>query len=440
MKTVVICIIILLVVSIGCREKSSEDRINVLLILLDTVRADHLHCYGYPRETTPTIDSLAGMGTRWIQVQAQSSWTLPAMTSIFTGTTERTHRAGLRNGKAFGLSEYLETMPVLLKDAGYTTGAFFNVPVMAPSYGFTRGFDYFDCRGCSIETTKAEEVVDSFINWMDNRNRSNASPFFVALHLFDPHSPYDPPDPFRTMWTDPDYSGPDWPRSTAAELITGYNSGEIDSTALTHMINSYDGEIAYTDSQLRRVFNYLHEKGHADNTLIILVADHGEEFGEHGGVLHGFQLYQETTRVPLIITGPGISIGYIDHNVVGQIDILPSLLEYLKIPVPEQVEGRNIIGLNENAEPVMLPASGFITTRDIIVTRLGSRKVFWNSSDDTSVMYDLTADREENNPLQADSELVEGARYYWTTPAMFDPLPVPGQEMFSEKLKDLGYL
>lgn len=433
-------VIVFLVIMIGCKTEQPDARPNILLVLLDTVRADHLHCYGYERTTSPVIDSLAAEGTIWMQVQGQSSWTLPAMASIFTGTSERSHRAGLRDGHAFGLSEELETIPVLLKDEGYTTSAFFNVPVMAPSYGFTRGFDFTDCRGCSVETLKAEEVVDSFIDYMDHQNIHDDSPFFIVLHLFDPHSPYEPPEPFASLWADQSYNGTRWGSKTTAEIITGFSSGEMDSAGLQNMIDLYDGEIAYTDNQLRRVFNYFEDRGIIDNTLVILVADHGEEFGEHGEVLHGFQLYQETTRVPLIISGPNISSGNVEYTVVGQMDILPTLLAYLEIPIPGQVEGRNIIGVPDTTPPVLLPASGFITPRDEVVVRRGPVKVFWSVSTDQAVQYDIDSDIGEMNPVSADTSMREEARIYFSTPPLVDAPVVPGQEMLSKKLRDLGYL
>ncbi|MBN2587636.1 MAG: sulfatase [Candidatus Fermentibacteraceae bacterium] len=427
--------VIIFTALIGCQSGTVDERPSVLLILIDTVRADHLNCYGYPRETSPVLDSLASEGTRWADVQGQSSWTLPAMASIFTGTSERSHRAGFRNGQAFGISEDLITLPEILRNEGYVTAAFFNVPVMAPSYGFTSGFDFYDCRGCSVSQC-AREVIDSSIMWLDRCRQ----PFFIALHLFDPHAPYEPPEPFAGYWSDPDYTGFNWAGALAQEMISGFSEGAIDSAGMAQMIALYDGELAYTDSQIGRLVQYMNGRGLLHNTLIVIVADHGEEFGEHGRILHGFQLYEETTRVPLIVIGQDIPAGYVDHNVVGHIDIMPSILDYLDVPVPQQAQGRSFFGLEQDAQPELLPASGYFSSGDWIVVRYDSLKVFWNTADDLSKMFDIQLDRGELNPLPADSLLVDDAMLYWATPALADPDPVPSQGMFVEKLMDLGYI
>lgn len=432
-----ICVSAALLLS-GCGSGETAGGLNVLLVIIDTVRADHLGCYGYGRSTSTVIDSLAAEGTMWRNVQGQSSWTLPAMASIFTGTTERAHRSGLREGLAMGLSPDLETMPQMLQQRGYNTAAFFNVAVLAPSYGFVRGFDFYDCRGCTIDQN-AEEVTDSFLRWMEE-GRRGGSPFFVTLHLFDPHYPYTPPEPWNSRWTDPDYRGADWTDVASADYLAGFAGGEVDSAAMHHIIACYDAEIAYTDSQLSRVFSFLRREGLADSTLVILMADHGEEFGEHGQVMHGFQLYQETVGVPLVMSGPGIPSGAVEEGPVAQIDVLPTLLARLGMQVPEQVQGMDLIGGDSIPADRVIPSSGFTTDLEQAALRRGDLKLFWEPGDGQPVMYDLASDPREMVPLEPDSSLIEEAEFYWATPEMGEPAPVPGTEMFVEKLRNLGYI
>ena len=434
----VICASVMLFLS-GCGTGETAGGLNVLLVIVDTVRADHLGCYGYERPTSPVMDSLAAAGTRWENVQGQSSWTLPAMASIFTGATERAHRSGLREGLAMGLSPDLESMPQLLQQRGYNTAAFFNVAVLAPSYGFVRGFDFYDCRGCTIDQN-AEEVTDSFLRWMEEGRRRDGSPFFVTLHLFDPHYPYTPPEPWKSLWTDTEFRGADWTDVASADYLAGFSGGEVDSAAMHHVIACYDAEIAYTDSQLSRVFSFLRREGLADSTLVILMADHGEEFGEHGQVMHGFQLYQETVGVPLIMSGPGVPSGAVREVTVAQIDVLPTLLGRLGMQVPPQVQGMDLLAGEGSPEDRVIPSSGFTTDREQAALRRGHLKLFWQPGDGQAVMYDLASDPEELMPLEPDSGLVVEAEFYWATPAMGEPAPVPGTEMFVEKLRNLGYI
>ena len=286
----------------------------------------------------------------------------------------------------------------------------------------------------------AEEVTDSFLKWMEEGRRRDGSPFFVTLHVFDPHYPYTPPEPWKSLWTDADYRGDDWTDVASADYLAGFGGGEVDPAAMRHIIACYDAEIAYTDSQLSRVFSFLRREGLADSTLVILMSDHGEEFGEHGQVMHGFQLYQETVGVPLVMSGPGIPSGAVEEGPVAQIDVLPTLLARLGMQVPEQVQGMDLIGGDSIPAHRVIPSSGFTTDLEQAALRRDDMKLFWGPGEDPAVMYDLSSDPEELMPLEPDSGLVVEAEFYWATPAMGEPAPVPGTEMFVEKLRNLGYI
>ncbi len=359
------------------------------------------------------------------------------MTSIFTGVSERTHRAGMINGKFYGISDSLVVLPEILAENGFSTYAVFNVVVMSPRFGFSRGFDFGEYSGCSLEALDADEVVDAFIGWMDSRNSSQR--FFAVLHFFDPHFPYDPPDGFRN-YRDPDYHGTDYGRDLGEEMFEAFHNGEMGEEGLQHMVDSYDGEIAFTDSEISRLLSWLRSSELADSTVVIVIADHGEEFGEHGMLTHGKQLYRETTGVPLIMSGPDIPRGVVDSTVVGQYDVLPTILSYLDLPVPGQVEGSDI--LNPDMQPDReIPCSGFNNnSNNYVAIRRNQHKLFWYTDADSSCQFDLKTDPQELHPGSADSSLIESALEYWATPVMYPAPEIPGGEEFTQKLRDLGYM
>ena len=414
---------------------------DVVLILIDTVRADHLGCYGYYRDTSPTIDSLAAAGTRWARVQAQSPWTLPAMATIMTGLTHRAHKAGIWEGLFYGLDPTLPLLPEFFKAEGYETAAFFNVLFMSADFGFHRGYDYFDCESSVEEITarNARETVDDVLQWLTEREREK--PLLLVVHFYDPHLTYDPEPPFDTLFADPSYDGPfdtSWGSKTAVAEV---NAGDvaIDSAGLTHLTDLYDGEIAFTDRELGRLFEGLRTAGIADSALVVVVADHGEEFFDHGGLGHGHTLYQELLNVPLVVSGPGITQGHIDSALVGQIDILPSLLTYCGMEVPEWAEGVDI--LHQARRGRVLPSSIVMTTGGRASVRQDDQKLHWVQSTNAAFQFDLFADPGETQPLaEVDSLLLEEARQYWATPAVGHPRPVSLEDSMIQALRDLGYV
>lgn len=421
---------------------SDTQHPDVLLILIDTVRADHLGCYGYHRDTSPTIDSLAAAGTRWARVQAQSPWTLPAMATIMTGLNHRAHKAGLWENRFYGLDSSLPLLPEFFKREGYQTAAFFNVLFMSEDFGFHRGYDYFDCEnsGLGLTIRDARQTVDDVLEWLQTERDENR-PLFLAVHFYDPHMPYDPESPFDTIFTDPTYNGPFdclWGGRTD---VADVNNGDIavDSTDLANLIDLYDGEIAFTDYELNRLFRELRRTGKSENTLVVVMADHGEEFFDHGGVGHGHTLYQELLNVPLIVSGPGIAANIIDSTLVGQIDILPSLSSYCGMDIPELAEGTDIF--NRVLTNRVLPSSMMSTTGARVTVRRDDQKVHWVQNSDISFQFDLRTDPGETTVLEAlDSTLVDEALKYWATPPVGNPLPVSEEYSVVETLKNLGYI
>ncbi len=404
---------------------------SIVLIIIDTLRADHLSCYGYERNTSPVIDSLANSGILWEYASAQASWTLPATSSIWTGLTSRAHgaRMDVSTGEVFGLDPAMPVLPMILKGRGYRTAGFFNVYLLSADFGFHRGFDTFDCR--ENGDGMAAETVDDAISWLEEVKQDG--PFFLAVHLFDVHDPYDPPEPFDRLFSPEGTLG-----ETAWEVTP--EGAVARPQQCDHLERLYDGEISWVDSELGRLLSELRNLGLSDNTLVVLTADHGEEFLEHGYFGHGRTLYQETVHVPLIMSGPGIDAGVVNPGVVGQYDILPSIMDYCGIPVPEGVEGISILG-SEPLDERSVPASGINTGtyfNQASVTN-GSSKLIWNADTDSSEMYDLISDPDEQNPIPPDSVLLEEVLYYWSTPCSWNPGPIEAWRV-APVLRDLGYI
>jgi choline-sulfatase len=288
----------------------------VLLITIDTLRADHLGCYGARSVRTPAIDALAAQGVRFERAMAQVPITLPSHTAILTGTYPMYN--GEHDFTSPTLPENVGVVAQAFERQGYVTAAFVSAFVLNSSWGLNRGFrtyddhfgpQQFEMRNPANIERRADETVGRLLRWFETWAAGAVTrPFFVWLHLYDPHSPYDPPQPFHTQYG-------------------------------SHL---YDGEIAYTDSQLARLFAALRRSGVYDRALIVLVSDHGESLGEHGEPEHSFFIYDATLHVPLIFKPPlGMASPRVVRRLAGSIDIAPTLLDLLHIrdPLSRQFQG-----------------------------------------------------------------------------------------------------
>ncbi len=299
------------------QSASQAQATSVLLITVDTLRADHVGCYSAHSVKTPAMNALAAQGTRFDNALTCVPITLPSHAAILSGTYP------LWNGVRDFTSPPLRSSVGLLAEAflrhGYTTAAFVSAFVLDSSWGLRRGFETYDdqfdphqfeTRNPGNVQRRAGETVDRLLAWFKARDPrdAGAKPYFVWLHLYDPHSPYDPPQPFRAQ-----YKG-----------------------------HFYDGEIAYVDSQLGRLFDYLRKTGDYDKSLIVLLSDHGESLGEHGEDEHGFFVYRSTLRVPFIVKLPrGEAGGGEVKAPVSTVDVAPTLLElaHLQDPLSRQFQG-----------------------------------------------------------------------------------------------------
>ncbi|MFO8183669.1 MAG: sulfatase [Candidatus Aegiribacteria sp.] len=418
---------------------SVEDvsRPNVILVIIDTLRADHLGCYGYHRDTSPALDSLAEAGSRWKNFQAQAPWTLPATATIFTGLNAEQHGTGRRNDGDHMLHDEVPTIPSLFSEAGYRTCGIFNVALLSRHMGFARGFDHYSCDEYGV--SRAAGTMDEFLEWLDGED--DGRPFMAVLHIFDVHQPYAPPDPYGNMF---------FPGDTIEAVyweIT--DDGCIAHPEhLEHFLSRYDGSIRWVDSQLGRLFAQLRDRGLADSTVIMVTADHGEEFLEWGWVGHGGNLYRQMLHVPLIVSGPGIAQGEVLTRPAGQMDILPTLLSLCSIPADHDFQGMDILD-SEDDDERPLPASQLmfrgrmLGATPLAVVRFGNLKglVTRRGSRDSYYMFHLGEDPGELEPMEPSPQMRDMLDHYRSTPMLWNP-PVAGplDSASVRALEDLGYI
>jgi arylsulfatase A-like enzyme/Tfp pilus assembly protein PilF len=288
---------------------------NVIVITIDTLRADHLGCYGDKQIRTPNIDALAVEGARFERAYTPVPVTLPAHTVIFTGTYPML--SGMHDFSGNKLNATQPTLASVLRQHGYLTGAVVGSAVLDSRFGLNQGFDfYYDHFDFNrLQESNLEEmerpgnlVADAALGWL-GENRKNK--FFLWMHLYDPHYPYRPPAPFSEQYKD----------------------------------RPYDGEIAFADAQVGRLISFLKANGLYHNTLVVLAGDHGESLGEHGEKNHGFFIYNATLHVPMIIRLPGSSSPRVVAELTSLADLMPTVLHVLKIDVPSQVQGVNLLPL-----------------------------------------------------------------------------------------------
>jgi arylsulfatase A-like enzyme len=321
----------------------------VILVLVDTLRADHLSCYGYQANRTPAIDGLARDGTRFARAFAQASWTRPSIATILTSLYPSSHRA---IHKSDVLPASVVSLAEVMQTAGYRTIGFANNINVAPLFNFQQGFDeyvflepafFFGASEAAAQLTiynqlrlmreryfsrlkhvenyyqPAEVVTGRGLDWIA---RNGDRPFFLMLHYMDPHDPY-----FTHPWNGEAFARVANP-NPARGLADRYRS-------------AYDGEISYLDTQLDRLFRELRARGVYDRSLIVLTSDHGEEFCEHGGWWHGTTLYDEQIAVPLVVKPPaGGPAGAVNEGLASSVDIAPTILAIAGIAVPDAMVGK----------------------------------------------------------------------------------------------------
>jgi len=292
----------------GPADEPARTSPNVILISIDTLRADHLSCYGYKKARTASIDRLAAEGILFEQAISPVPLTLPSHASLLTGTLPISH--GIRDNTGFVLSDAPTTLAQVLGSRGYRTGGVVGAFVLDSRFGLVRGFDYYfdnfesgtlETASLQVSERRGEDVLAEAQRWVA---QNPEQPFFAFIHLFDPHAPYAPPVSFQNA------------------------------------LSPYDGEVAYVDAQLGTFFAFLQERGLWKDSLVVLTADHGEGLGEHGEAHHGMFLYDSTLHVPLILKLPdAVGHGRRVSDQVRLIDVMPTILDIIGQSAPETVQG-----------------------------------------------------------------------------------------------------
>jgi arylsulfatase A-like enzyme/Tfp pilus assembly protein PilF len=316
-----ICVVFFVLAACGCRESTSarapiaKAHPNVLLVTIDTLRADHVGSYGAANAMTPTLDALAKRGVRFETALSHVPLTGPSHASILTGRTPLGH--GFRNNGGYVLAPTLHTAAEDFRQGGYRTAAIVSAFPLDRRFGFDRGFDIYedhlprgnDRRRTPYVERHAGATTDAALRWLGAPKAGAANhPWFMWVHYYDPHAPYEPPPDFAERFRNA----------------------------------PYDGEIAFVDRELSRVLKAIEQRGELGKTVVLVTADHGESLGEHGESAHGLFVYDATIRVPWIMAGPEIAEGRVSPTLARLIDVLPTLHDYAGLPPRKDIEGRSL--------------------------------------------------------------------------------------------------
>lgn len=374
---------------------------NVVIISIDTLRADHLGCYGYYRDTSPNIDKLAKDGILFEQAIAQANWTVPSHSALFTSKY-----LVLYGAQNFGkLSDSEVTLAELLKAQGYKTAAFTGRGDVSSIYGFNQGFDVFDEGTADIAWSRGfKDTVPLALNWIkENKNDK----FFVFLHGYDMHEPYRHPN--KDIF-DPGYKGfvdNVSPNDFFFRRIFNFhyldennNIIKISQRDIDHIVAHYDSGIRYVDAWIGEFFQGLKKDGVLENTIIIILSDHGEEFGERGIIgRHKGSSYDEVIHVPLIIKYPHSKPGRIKTQ-AQLIDVMPTILDFLNVPKNNKAHGNSLLPLiGGKADPSF---NKFVYSSSNVIRSLKWKAVFTSRHE----LYDLESDpKEKNNLVMEKTEL-----------------------------------
>ena len=294
------------------------EKPNVILVTMDTTRADHLACYGYPNIKTPNLDALAGRGVLFEQAATAAPLTLPAHCTIMTGMYPTYHGVHVNGNTA--LSDEQTTVAEVLSARGYQTGAFIGAFVLDGRWGLKQGFQHYDDEfdlkkykhiDLGAIQKPGNQVMDAALAWLEEQKKSS---FFAWIHLYDPHMPYEPPEPYNSEYG---------PRG---------------------LHGLYDGEIAFMDEQIGRCVAWLAKNDLAKKTILILIGDHGEGLGSHGEGTHGFFIYDSVVHVPFLVITPFPELqGKRVSSQVSSVDVFPTLLDLARIAAPLKVQGRSLL-------------------------------------------------------------------------------------------------
>jgi arylsulfatase A-like enzyme len=457
-----------------------RERPNIILISIDSLRPDHLGCYGYGRSTSPTIDRLAREGALFETAVSSTSWTLPAHAALFTSLPDRVH--GCMDDLKW-LDGTRTTLAEALKAAGYRTAGFFSGPYLHPCFGFSQGFEsYHDCTSYSrrsVDLIKSDKLFNNQIGQisMDIMNLSHeditnpivladvkswlekrpGGPFFLFIHLWDVHYDYVAPPPYDTMF-DPGYKGP----VNGRDVLKLYRKpADWTDADVEHLKALYDAEIRFADDTIGQILSELERHGLKEKSILAVTSDHGEAFYEHGLQGHRWTLYEEELRIPLILRYPrSIPAGPRLKYPASIIDIAPTILDLAGLPPLSHAMGLSLVPLlSGSATPP--PEEAAVSELSVPANRIHSfsiRSHNWKDIFDLNkrqcFVFDLKKDPLESSPLAEDKSPFNPQEidvlYKATAQKLQEEaarLPMPGErdtppisKMTEDQLRSLGYL
>ncbi len=431
------------------RQAAAPGSPNVVVLLVDTLRADRVGVYGARPSPTPALDGLAASGLVFGQAVAQSSWTLPSVSSLFTGLHPRSHGAigdaGGDGDAAWGfLSDDVVTWAEVATRAGITTVGVSANPLVSRGTNLAQGFETFVELPWDPEAKRwgsAPVVNRTFLDWLAANRRHR---FVAWLHYMEPHDPYAPPEALR----------PPAPPGTPADVARGWalevsrrlgrpGAPPLPPEQLAYLRALYDGDVRAWDAELPHLLDGLRRYGVADRTVVIVTADHGEEFLEHGLLLHRAHLFDELLRVPLIVAGPGIPAGRRDDQVQG-IDLFPTLSARLGLTPPAGLPGRDLLAgpADRTAFAETDGQANDGARRALIAARRPDAKLILAPGDGAPALYDLARDPGELTPLSPETGMgppLRTALDGFVRDAPPPPAPTGRDPGLLDRLRALGY-
>jgi len=436
---------------------------NVLFITVDTLRADHLGCYGYVRDTSPNIDKLANEGILFSNAVVQWPKTAPSFASMLTGTYG--YHNGVMRSTPQKIDIYFVLLPEILKNANYNTVGVVTNGTLDAVYNFNQGIDTHIETWHEYGSTDAEYVTEYALSWL--KKNANKGKFFMWLHYIDPHGRYEPPEPYNEIYVGDKYY--DGSRKTKLNSGISEDIGGIPEnvhlgkhTEVDYYIAQYDAEIRYMDEHIGKVLDEVKAMGLSDNTIIIFTADHGESLGEHNYYFaHGRLPYNDNVEVPLIIMNPGLKseIKVIDQP-VELINILPTVLDILDIPINKEAQGKSLVplmlGNSDSIPKYVFTEAGFQMNYQRVIRTKKWKLIYVPDEKDQRIMqgmpfelYDIENDPKElNNLVNVETKIASELQkelFKWMESAKgVNGLPSPGTVVIDKKteenLKSLGYI
>jgi len=413
---------------------------NVMVVLIDTLRADHLGAYGYERPTSPNFDALAKDSALFERTNSQAAWTKPSIASLMTGVFVHKHGV-VASSDALGTDR--PTLAEAMRDRGYHTVAFSANPWITPEFRFDRGFEDFEsgramvaqltnlykllrrtdralgARGVPINLSgwvfwgtsanlsnseRDRQMIDGAVDWI---GEGSPDPFFLYVHLIGPHDPYDPPADYVRRFREPGWDGRIGPKVPPPRVQTIFDSAApLDARTASALIAQYDAAVAYSDAQLGRLIEALRRSGALDRTLVVVTADHGEEFYEHRNWRHGNQLYNEVVHVPLIFHLPGRLPAERRDDLSMVVDIFPTVVNLVDgSPVGKGLDGRALFAGVDGKAPTAFAEHWSFEGGTYVsqMVRQGELKLQKTRDEargqERSELYDLAADASEQRNL-----------------------------------------